>query len=254
MPALDFLETVILDAGEIALRHYCGEPNSWQKSDGQGCVSEADLEIDAFLCDKISQAFPEDSILSEERADHADRLEADRVWIIDPIDGTSAFLDKQDYFSISIALWEKGDLKSAAIYAPVLKDLYIAEHTQGAWRNQVPLKVSKKGRISEARILASRATYNRKMVSGEPELNLEFCSSIALRLALVAEGKLDASFAMRPSWEWDLAAGALLVQEAGGIIVDQNGKYANFNKYPPQWDGMIAGNQNIVQKLIKRLD
>ena len=249
---LDFLTRVAKGAGEIAMRHFRKAPEYWHKGDGQGRVSVADIEVDTYLHEEIGREFPNDAILSEERASDAARLANSRVWIIDPIDGTEAFLNGQKFFTTSLALVENGVPVVGLVYAPASDRLYTAVRGEGAFYNGKAIKVCDVAGLLDAKILASGARYNREMIQQEPALDLHFRPSIALRLALIAQGKFHASFAMRASWEWDLAAGILILQEAGGLLTDGFGKVPKFNSDPPQIDGMIAGTPKLVHELIKR--
>lgn len=240
-------------AGSIAMKHFRKAPEYWHKEDGQGRVSVADLEVDAYLHEALDAAFPKDAILSEERDDDPARLDAQRIWIIDPIDGTEAYLNGQEFFSVSLGLVQNGEVILGVVYAPAIELMYCAYLGGGARLNGKSIRISEQQDITQAKILASGARYNREMIKAMPVLDLHFRPSVALRLGLMASGDFDASFAMRPSWEWDLAAGMLILEEAGGILVDGDGLRPKFNAPHPQIKGMIAGAPILVHELLKRI-
>lgn len=248
---LEFLINTAKGAGAIAMTHFRKAPEYWDKGEGQGRVSVADMEVDEYLHNEIGRAFPNDAILSEERASDLARLSNPRVWIIDPIDGTEAYLNGQKFFTTSLALVENGIPTVGVVYAPVSKRMFAAVKGEGARYNDKPIHV-KKAKLKDAKILASGARYNRDMINQDPTLDLHFRPSIALRLALIAQGKFDGTFAMRPSWEWDIAAGMLILQEAGGRLTDGAGDVPNLNAEHPSINGMIAGAPNLVHELVKR--
>ncbi len=248
---LDFLLGVAKGAGAIAMKHFGKAPEYWDKGGGQGRVSVADMEVDSYLHDEIGRAFPDDAILSEERVSNVERLTNPRVWIIDPIDGTEAYLNGQKFFTTSLALVENGVPIVGVIYAPASDRMFTAIKGEGATYNGQPIQVQE-SRLDAAKILASSARYNRAMINQAPPLDLHFRPSIALRLALIAQGKYNGTFAMRPSWEWDIAAGMLILQEAGGVLTDGEGNVPNLNAKHPSINGMIAGAPNLVHELVKR--
>ena len=251
MQELDFAVGLAKEAGNIALSYFGKAPEYWHKDNDQGRVSVADLEVDQYICDAIAQRYPDDAILSEERADDAERLSAKRVWIIDPIDGTEAYLNGQDFFSISIALIENNVTVMGVVYAPAHERMYTAVKGSGAFLNGEPIRIS--GVVEGAKILASGASYNQELIRKEPPLNLHFRPSVAYRLAMIAEGYFDGTFALRKTWEWDIAAGDLLVTEAGGVMVDRHGNRPEFNQDIAHWNGMIAGSSKLVQDLLERI-
>ncbi len=250
----EILERAAKGAGEIAVSYFGDSPQNWDKGDGQGPVSEADLAVNDFLLEFFARELPDHEILSEESEDDRQRLNAQKLIVIDPIDGTKAYLNNEDFFAVSIGILHANEPAHGVVYAPMLEELYLASKGKGARRNGAPIRISDAEELTDAKILASRAGHNRAALDKEPKLKNHFRPSIALRLALVAAGEFDLTIALRPSWDWDLAAGDLLVREAGGVVCNREGQPLAYNNIEPQQNGIVAGAPNLVEAFIKRLD
>ncbi|MGB3555742.1 MAG: 3'(2'),5'-bisphosphate nucleotidase CysQ [Jannaschia sp.] len=250
----DLLIEAALKAGEIARRHFGKDPKVWDKGDGQGPVTEADLEIDAMLRRDLLAARPDYGWLSEESADDPDRLSRARVFVIDPIDGTRAFLAGETTFSHSLAVVEDGVPFAAAIALPLKDRIYAAGRGCGATRNGHSITPSGRTVLDGAQVLGTKPSFrDAYWTDNAPPVTQKFVSSLAFRLALVAEGRFDAMITLRDAWEWDIAAGALLVTEAGGEVRDRRGGLLQFNNPHPQVDGVVAGTPAIQADLLSRL-
>ena len=256
MPAADdrrLLEDAARAAGEIARRWFRADPEVWQKGDA-GPVTEADLEIDAMLRVRLTAARPDYGWLSEESADGPDRLGRRRVFVVDPIDGTRAFVDGQPDFTHALAVVEDGAPVAAAILQPVRDRLWSAHRGGSATRNGDAIAPSA-GRLPGASVLAAKpALRAAHWPGGAPDVARTFRSSLAYRMALVAEGRFDAMLTLRPCWEWDIAAGALICAEAGAAVTDRRGRPLRFNGAVPQVDGVVAAGPALHGALMARLD
>lgn len=254
MPESDDLDLVTQAAelaGKIALTHFGRAPQVWDKGQGQGPVSEVDLEIDAALRDLLLGARPDYGWLSEETPDSTDRLTRDLIFIVDPLDGTRAYLDGQDGFCHPVCVVEHGQPIAAAIHLPRLGHTYSAARGQGAFRNAQPIRVS--DTVSGATALAVRSQLDAPhWPGGVPELTRHFRPALAWRMALVAEGAFDAMLTFKPAWHWDIAAGALIVVEAGGRATDDTGAPLLFNTPDPRAAGVIAANSGLHGALLDR--
>ncbi len=248
---MNILKTAAFEAGKIALSYHRQDPEFWEKDQEQGPVSEADLAVNQYLMNYFAEHLPEYAILSEEIEDDLARLNADKLIVIDPIDGTKAYLKGEEHFAVAIALFKQNDVTHAVIYAPAKNDMYWAMRGGGAYRNDEPIHVSDQDELSDARVLASRAKYNRGLIDAL-DLQTHFRPSIALRLAYVAEGSFDLTLALRPSWDWDIMAGDLIVREAGGKVIDADGNTPLYNRKNPQQNGIIAGNIKLVEMLFNQ--
>lgn len=242
-------------AGEIALRHFGSDPQTWDKPGSAGPVTEADLEIDAMLGKTLGSARPDYGWLSEETEDGTDRLRAERVFIADPLDGTRAFIEGSDDWGTSIAVAEHGEIIAAAVYLPRHATLFTATRGQGAQRDGTPIRHKPRDSVDGARFLGSKVNLNPRYWQGKspPDLTQSWRSSIALRLCRVAEGNFDTMFALRPTWEWDIAAGALIAAEAGALATDRNGEPLRFNRPMPQTNGILAASPTLHGALLSRL-
>lgn len=251
---LELLVQAARGAGEIARRHFGTGPQSWDKGDGQGPVSEADLEIDAHLRDLLTGARPGYGWLSEESADDGARLSRTRAFVVDPIDGTRAFLAGESTFSHSLAVVEAGTPVVAVVYVPLLDRLYAAGAGGGATCNGTGMSVSGRAGCDGATVLGARSSFADALWKGGcPPVSRAFRPSLAYRLALVAEGRFDAMVTLRPAWEWDIAAGALLVTEAGGRVADRHGRALRFNRPDARLDGVVAGAPAVAGELLGRV-
>lgn len=256
MPGRDDLALLVSaaqDAGEIAARHFGKGPKSWDKGSGQGPVSSADLEIDAMLRARLCAARAEYGWLSEESARMPAADSAARSFVVDPIDGTRAFLDGQTGFSHALAVVEQGVPVAAVVYLPLKGLLYTAAVGMGAHLNGTLLEVSASDTLHGARVLAARPQLAAEFwPGGVPQVARHFRPSLAWRMALVAEGQFDAMLTLRPTWHWDIAAGALLVTEAGGVVSDGNGAPLRFDTVKPQASGVIAAGPDLHAELLRR--
>ncbi len=239
---IDLLIDAAREAGEIALRYFQSSPEVWEKSDGQGPVTEADLHVNRQLESDLRRARPDYGWLSEETEDGDSRQRTERQFIIDPIDGTRAFIEGSKDWAHSLAVAENGIITAAVIHLPARGDIYAARLGGGATRNDLPLTASANNSMDQATILSARPNLAPRFWAGArpPPFKRTFRSSLAYRLALVAEGRFDGMLTLRPTWEWDVAAGSLIVYEAGGTASDQKGARPVFNNPHPQVNGMVA--------------
>lgn len=256
MPARDL--TLLLDAareaGEIAKKYWRNDPDTWDKGDGAGPVTVADLEVDKFLRTTLCSARPDYAWLSEETEDSPARFEAERVFIVDPIDGTRAFVAGQRTFAHSLAMVEKGQVTAGVVYLPLRDKLYAAELGCGATFNGQPVQVSKPDGMAGATVLAARPNFEPKhWIGGVPPIERHFRSSLAYRLSLVGEGRFDAMLTLRDSWEWDIAAGAFIAQEAGATVTDRRGEELQFNSALAKTRGVLVARDALHRDLSDRL-
>ena len=230
-------------AGRIAARMQADGVRSWEKPGGAGPVSEADIAVDAALRGELLGARPDYGWLSEETEDDPARLARERVFIVDPIDGTRNFIDGGRTWALSLAVAHRGAVVAAAVHLPVRGRTYLAAAGGGASLNGAPIAVSRRESLEGAQVLAARAGLDPANWRGPvPGMRRAFRPSLAYRLALVAEGRFDAMLTLRPSWEWDIAAGALIVREAGGAATDRKGRALEFNRLEPRAEGILAAN------------
>lgn len=203
-------------------------------------LTTADLAANTILRERLMGAFPNDGWLSEETVDDTGRLTCERVWVVDPIDGTKEFVEGVPEYAISVALVNKGKPVLGVVYNPATEEYFEAVKGDGATLNGelicVPSTVPDKPVV-----LASRSELKR----GEFDpfngvFEVRPVGSIAYKLAVLAAGKADATFSLSPKNEWDIAAGVLLVEEAGGQTGDKQLKPFVFNQQNTLVTGIIA--------------
>lgn len=251
---LKLIHDAAIAAGEIAMLYYGKQPKQWDKGGGQGPVCEADLEIDAMLTARFSQARPDYAILSEETEDDKTRCHADEVFIVDPIDGTRSFLNKHENFATSIAIARNGVITEAVVHLPAKGLIFSARLGAGASLNGDPIQASDRNEIKGARILASGSqTRNDLWRDSPPPFERHFRSSLAYRLCLVAQGRFDGMMTLRPTWEWDVAAGNLICTEAGADVRTQDGVAPMYNSSSAQMNGLVAGHGPLLDRLFTYL-
>jgi len=258
LPAADLhlLIDAAREAGQIATRYSGDTAQRWEKPDGAGPVTEADLAVNAMLEQRLPAARPGYGWLSEETEDTSDRLTRDRVFIIDPIDGTRSFAEGSRTWAHSLAVAERGEVIAAVVYLPRRDLLYAAAKDHGTTLNGAPVRVSGAPDLEPAEILAAKPNLDtRHWRQGQvPQFKRNYRPSLAYRMALVGQGRFDGMMTLRPSWEWDIAAGDLIIREAGGICSDRLGQPLRFNNAHPRLNGVIAAGAEIHQALMARLD
>ena len=251
---LELLIGAAQEAGDIARSYFDGANKVWDKPGGAGPVSEADLAVDTLLRERLTSARPGYGWLSEETEDTSHRQDTDSVFIVDPIDGTRSFIEGSGTWAHSLAIAKHGQITAAVVYMPVKGSLYAAHKGGGAQLNGQPLSSSSSATLNGASVLAARPTMDAgNWAGGVPQIKRHYRPSLAYRLCLVAEGRFDAMLTLRPSWEWDIAAGALILSEAGARVSDRTGQALQFNNPIPQTNGIVASGAGMHRELISAL-
>ncbi len=232
----DRLAAVLREAGEIALKTFRAPLRSWTKG-RDSPVTEADIAVDGFLRERLSR--PDAAWLSEESHDDASRLASRRLHVVDPIDGTRAYLAGRTDWSICAALVEDGRPVAGAIYAPAAGDMYLAARGAGASLNGRPIAAAD-GNLDGVRVAGPQAYLDRLSPLIPQIVRVPKVYSLALRLARVADGQIDVAMASVNAHDWDLAAADLLVHEAGGVMTDVTGHPLVYNLHDPRHGALIA--------------
>jgi myo-inositol-1(or 4)-monophosphatase len=225
-----FLKDIITRAGEISLAHRARlhEMQITRKGTVKDLVTEADVAVEQFLVEQIRQAYPDHAICGEESGTHRGN---EYRWIIDPIDGTTSFIHTLPFYSVSIAVECNSETVLAAVYAPVLGELFMAERGKGATLNDIPIRVSERDTLSDcvcttgfACLRANLERNNLPAVAAiAPALRgLRILGSAALDLCYVACGRTDGAWELNLNI-YDIAAGMLIATEAGGTVTDFSG-------------------------------
>ncbi len=234
--SLDVLEKIVRDAGSIAMRYFKNlDSVGVIKKSPRDLVTDADVEVEAYLKEALAKAYPQYGFWGEESGQSDDQTSR---WIVDPIDGTHSFAKGQYFWSISVALEIDGDLVAGSVFAPALDDLYLAAKGQGASKNGKAISVSAEKSLADSMIATGFACLRSYL----QENNLQrFCriaqettgqrrfGSAAMDLCLVADGQVDAFWEQELNL-YDVAAGALIAKEAGGTVTDFKGKEGVFPK------------------------
>ncbi|HEX2216959.1 MAG TPA: 3'(2'),5'-bisphosphate nucleotidase CysQ [Xanthobacteraceae bacterium] len=232
------LAAAVREAGALALQKFRSQFKSWTKGQNSP-VCEVDIAVDELLRERLAKPTPEYGWLSEESADDPSRLEAAAVWIVDPIDGTRAFISGREDWVISAALAQGGRPIAAAIYVPVEDALLLAVAGKGATLNGAPIRPRDGPEFEGARVAGPKRQIDilqaRHRVEAVPKVH-----SLALRLARVATGTLDIAFAGGNSHDWDLAAADLIVHEAGGVLTTLDGCRLTYNRPDPVHTPLVA--------------
>jgi myo-inositol-1(or 4)-monophosphatase len=234
------LEAIMREAGELARVTSRGPFKRWTKDHDNSPVSDGDIAVNNLLRTKLTELAPPAGWLSEETDDDLPGRAMATAWIVDPIDGTRAYITGRPDWTISVALVESGRPVLAALYAPVTEEMFLAAQGRGATLNGTAVKTSQSAALYGAR-LAGPKRYLDKLSSLEPDILVQpKVHSLALRLTRVAHDGLDAAFASPGSHDWDLAAADLLVHEAGGLMTDLTGKPLTYNRPDVVHGALIA--------------
>ncbi len=244
------LADAVQEAGALAMRKFRTPFKTWTKNQSSP-VSEVDIELDELLHRRLAAHDPGYGWLSEETTDDPARLDTRRVWIVDPIDGTRGFIAGMPDWTVVAALVEDGRPVTAAVYAPVDGELFLAEAGKGTTLNGVPIAASGGETLAGVRANGAKRRLETlaTIVPGIeilPRLN-----SLALRLARVAQGRFDLVFSAGQSRDWDLAASDLLVQEAGGLLTDWDGRTLVYNRPEPVHGPLMAAGRARHAALLK---
>jgi len=249
----DLLAASVREAGAIARKYFGGTYKSWSKSHGNP-VTDADIEIDAFLKETLLAARPHYGWLSEETPDDPARLTRERIFVVDPIDGTHGFLKGRPHFTIVATVVTEGRPETAAIFNPITDEMFVAAAGEGATENGAALNVSAKFDFAHSRLLTGRDFIDDpRWPTPWPPLTVESRASIAYRMALVARGDFDAMISLTDKSDWDLAAGDLIVREAGGRVTSQTGETLRYNQTRPVQQGVICAGPALHERLLERL-
>ena len=240
-------------AGDIALRYFRNSPKVWEKN-GEGPVTEADIAVNDMLIKRLRGARPTYGWLSEESPDTEERLDCEHLFLIDPIDGTSAFIAGDSSFSHSFAVAHNGVVMAAVVYLPAKDRMYAASLGGTVTCNGIALQCSDRAGTEGATLLTPKTNMDPDLWQGPlPEVTRHFRASVAYRLCLVAEGEFDGMLSTRQAWEWDIAAGSLIAAMAGASVTNRRGEPLHFNAETPRSDGVLVAAPGLHAALLARL-
>jgi myo-inositol-1(or 4)-monophosphatase len=245
---LDLLVEAAKEAGREALKFFRNDVQVWWKNGGSSPVTAADHAANDILLARLRGARPGYGWLSEESEDDAARLSHDRVFIVDPIDGTRAFMEGRDTWVVSAAVTQHGRSIAGVLYAPSLDELYVADDSGRVEKNGVALQIVPHDR--PARVSAADDMMKRfAPVLGETE-RLSRIPSLAYRLAMIADGRLDATIVKPNAHDWDLAAADLILANAGGGVRDVHGAAPLYNQQTPRHGILFAARRDLLRPLV----
>ncbi|TXC71658.1 3'(2'),5'-bisphosphate nucleotidase CysQ [Sphingomonas ginsenosidivorax] len=244
---LDAVARIAAEAGQMALARFDTDFRRWEKTPGSP-VCEVDLDVDAMLKAQLSALLPDAGWLSEETADNPDRLARDRVWVVDPIDGTRDYIRARPGWCVSVALIERGVVTIGVLDAPSRGERWRAALGQGATRNGLALRAGDRTQFAGSRVPSDALPKADRDLTAIHKPN-----SIALRIAMVAADEADLVATLRWGNEWDIAAAALIASEAGAAVSDAFGGALAFNKPRPEAFGVLASAPGIHAAAVERL-
>ena len=255
--ALAILEQAARLGGEIAMRDFRrGEMTSAsiEHKSGGSPVTSADMAVDRFLKERLGAAFPDAAWLSEETADDEARLSHSRLIVVDPIDGTRAFLTGDPRWTVSIALVDDGRPIAGVVHAPALAETFIAFSGGGARFNGVSIHASDFAHLDGARVAGPRPLVQAFAAAARADFPAQAkIPSLAYRLALVANGGFDLALASINAHDWDIAAADVILAEAGARLSGVDGESLIYNRLSARRDPLLAAPLPWVSRLSRAL-
>lgn len=250
---LALIKEAVLACGPLLREAFGGKVKMWSKPGGSP-VTEIDLAVNEILHARLLSARPAYGWLSEESPDDSARLSCARTFIVDPLDGTASFLQGKPEFGIAVALADGDAAIAGVVYNPITEELFEAAKGDGAFLNAKPIQTSTADELEHARILTPKKFFSsRTWKAPWPTMNIDQRGALTYRLALVAAGAFDGTASLGLKNEWDIAAGAILISEAGGRITDPWGERLLFNQPDPRAPGLVAAGARLHPLLIERL-
>jgi myo-inositol-1(or 4)-monophosphatase len=246
---LQSVANIVKEAGAI-IEHIARDGFETQYKEQMDPVTTADHAANDYLHEHLLGLFPGSGWLSEETRDNEERLGQDYVWIVDPIDGTKEFVERVPQYAVSVALAKDGEVVLGVVYNPATDECFTGLKGVGAWLNEAPISASYT-LTDRLLVLGSRSEIKRGEFARFAEImDVEAVGSIAYKLALIAAGRAHTTFSLVPKNEWDIAAGVLLVEAAGGLATDKTGKEFVFNQRDTLTDGSLAATPAAYNKVL----
>ena len=253
MTDLDLILDAAREAGELALKARAGGLKIWSKEGGSP-VTDADLAVDALLKERLRAARPDYGWLSEETVDDPSRLTTQRQFVVDPIDGTAAFMKNKPWFAVSVAVVENGKPIAGVVHAPALNETYAARIGGGATLNGLAISPSDTEDLEDAAMLGDAKMFvHPAWTTPWPAMRVESRNSIAYRVCLVAAGAFDAAVALSPKSEWDVAAADLIRSEVGACLTDHKGRSFSYNQPIPLVASLVCANAALAPLILNRV-
>jgi len=250
---LDLIVQAAREAGALALTRKA-QGLTVQAKAGGSPVTNADIEVDSLLKTQLGAARPDYGWLSEETADDPARLDRNRLFVVDPIDGTVAYIKGKPYWTVCIAVVEAGRPVAAVVHAPELDETFAARIGAGATLNGAAIAPSRTAAVEDMAMLGDAKMFGHPAWPRPwPAMRIETRNSIAYRICLVADGRFDAALALSAKSEWDLAAADLISAEAGARLTDHRGGNFAYNKPVPLMRSLISAAPDIHPLILERV-
>ncbi|NTJ41464.1 3'(2'),5'-bisphosphate nucleotidase CysQ [Agrobacterium larrymoorei] len=251
---LDLILDAAREAGRVALKFFRNDPEVWWKNGGHSPVSAADYAANDILEKMLRSARPDYGWLSEETTDDQERLSRNTLFVVDPIDGTRAFIGGKDTWCVSVAVVHKGRPVAAVLVAPAFEEEFTAVPDAPALKNGKPLSVaSSQGGIIQ--LAAPEDVIAKLPVDFRGSVRrVAHVPSLAYRLAMVSDGRIDGTLVKPNSHDWDLAAADLILQQAGGSLVDLDGKPLIYNRSSVSHAALCAATNEVLPTLLGQLN
>ena len=247
------LKSAMVEGAALARRYFETGAEFWNKRPGQP-VTDADLAVDALLKERLCGPRPDYGWLSEEGHDDPARLETTKLWIIDPIDGTRAFIRRRPQWTVCGALIEGGRPRAGVVINPMTEEVFEAIEGSGACRNGIPIQVSSRTELDGATLIGTKEFYTHPSWPEPWPATLIFDNpnSIAYRLCLIAMGARDGAVRLFSCHEWDIAAAEIILLEAGGRMTRHDGSPLAYNQPSPIQKSFIAAGPDLYPELYRR--
>lgn len=247
---LELIRSAVLAAGKIAKSAYdANDSKVWDKSNNSP-VTDADIAVNDYLLKTLCEARPGYGWLSEETKDDHSRHACPRTFVVDPIDGTRAFIERTPTFTVSVAIIQDGKSIAAALYNPLTGEMFEATLGGGARLNGEVMTAPDSNTVSGIRMVGYARKFRRL---GWPEMDCHVANSMAYRMALVASGQADATVAFTPKSDWDVAAAQLIASESGAIVTNLYGKTPTYDGETTRGLGIICAGKTLHALLLARV-
>lgn len=251
---LELITSAAREAGRVALTFFGQSPEVWWKNEDRSPVSAADFAANELLSSRLRSARPSYGWLSEETDDELSRLDCETLFVVDPIDGTRAFIAGKKTWCVSVAVVHRGTPVAGVLVAPALQEEYRAVADGPAMKNGLPISVSRPHTCDRLRVAVAQDMLNGLDAGFRRRVErVEHIPSLAYRLAMVAEGRIDATLVKRNSHDWDLAAADLILKRAGGELVDLDGRGLVYNRHQVTHGVLCAATRPFLPDFLSQL-
>ena len=247
---LALIKEAVLAAGQIAKDAFnANDSKVWDKSNNSP-VTDADIAVNDYLLETLCAARPGYGWLSEETKDDHSRHACPRTFVVDPIDGTRAFIDRTPNFAVSVAIIQDGKSIAGVVFNPLKDEIYEATFGGGAKLNGKAISANDSNAVKGIKMVGYARKFRRL---GWPDMDCHVANSMAYRMVLVACGQADATVAFTPKSDWDVAAAALIASEAGAVVTNLHGAAPSYDGESTSGLGIICAGKSLHALLLARV-